>query len=183
MPFPGPLLLVDDDAPFRTRLAQALQSRGANVRSFADAASALDAASQEQPGAALVDLRLDGCSGREGLELLRNLLVLNPALPVVVLTGFASIATAMEAVRLGARDYLAKPVDPDQVLAALEGRRLPPESNPDAFRETPSLDRVEWEHIQRVLADCRGNISRTAQVLGLDRRTLQRKLAKYPPLR
>lgn len=100
-----------------------------------------------------------------------------------MLTGYGSIATALQAVRLGAADYLTKPADADQILAALQGSPRPPANSPDAPDTTPSLDRVEWEHMQRVLHDCGGNISQAARALGLDRRSLQRKLAKYPPRR
>lgn len=130
---------------------------------------------------AIVDLRLpDG----DGLTLVRELSAAQPGLPIVVLTGFGSIANALEAVRLGARDYLTKPADADQILlAALRGERIVRDNPKEVPAETPSLDRVEWEHIQRVLADCGGNISQTARLLGLDRRTLQRKLGKFPPQR
>jgi two-component system response regulator RegA len=101
----------------------------------------------------------------------------------VVLTSFGSIATAMEAVRWGARDYLTKPADAEQILAALRGERLIQSNSKEVPPETPSLDRVEWEHIQRVLTDCDGNVSQAARWLGIDRRTLQRKLGKYPPIR
>ena len=174
------LLLVDDDDLFRERLARALVARGARVVGAADAASASAALAAEEFGGVVTDLRMPGV---EGLGFVRELLALRPSLPVVVLTGFGSIASALEAVRLGARDYLTKPADPDQLLAALRGER-PPRGNPkEVPPEVPSLDRVEWEHIERVLADCGGNISQTARLLGLDRRTLQRKLAKYPPCR
>jgi two-component system response regulator RegA len=106
-----------------------------------------------------------------------------PAIPIVVLTGFGSIATALEAVRLGARDYLTKPVEPDQILLALRGERDRSGAPPETEVEPASLDRVEWEHIQRVLADTGNNITRAAKLLGIDRRSLQRKLAKYPPPR
>jgi len=102
---------------------------------------------------------------------------------LVVLTGFGSIATALEAVRLGAKDYLTKPADPDQILAALLGTVWLGENPKEIPVETPSLDRVEWEYIQRVLTDSGGNISQTARLLGINRRSLQRKLGKYPPPR
>jgi two-component system response regulator RegA len=102
---------------------------------------------------------------------------------LIVLTGFGSIATALEAVRLGATHYVTKPADADQVLAALRRNGLKDKNAKTVPTETPSLDRVEWEHIQRVLAETGGNISHAARLLGLDRRSLQRKLAKFPPSR
>jgi two-component system, response regulator RegA len=174
------LLLVDDDDSFRERLARALGARGARVVGAADATSALAALAAQEFGGIVTDLRMPDV---DGLEFVRRLLALRPALPVVVLTGFGSISSALEAVRLGARDYLTKPADPDQLLAALRGERPWRENPKQVPPEVPSLDRVEWEHVQRVLADCGGNISQAARLLGLDRRTLQRKLAKYPPNR
>jgi two-component system, response regulator RegA len=179
---PMRLLLVDDDDGFRVRLSRALEKRGAVVFEAASAA----AASEVDPGSldgAVVDLRFPQSDGGDGLAVVRDLHAARADLPIVVLTGFGSIATALEAVRLGARDYLTKPADPDQLLAALSGER-PFRSNPkDVPAEVPSLDRVEWEHIERVLAESGGNISHAARLLGLDRRTLQRKLAKLPPRR
>jgi two-component system response regulator RegA len=102
---------------------------------------------------------------------------------IVVLTGYGSIATALEATRRGAVDYLTKPADADQILAAFEksGQRPEAKNNAADAGSAPSLARVEWEHIQRILTDCGGNISRAARVLGIHRRSLQRKLSKYPP--
>ena len=168
------LLIVDDDAPFRERLVRAMLNRGYEAVGVADHASALDSARRESPELALVDLRLPG---RSGLEVVRDLKQLDPATTIVVLTGYGSIATAVEAVKLGATSYLAKPADAEQVVAAFEG------TPPAADVPTPSLARVEWEHIQRVLTDCGGNVSHAARALGLHRRSLQRKLAKYPVAR
>ncbi len=173
-----PVLLVDDDAPFRERLARALKSRGVETLAVASGEEAIESARTGAFSGAVIDLKMPGMSG---LELVRELRVLDPDLTLVVLTGFGSIATALEAVRIGARDYLTKPVDPDQLLAALSGMERPREVTPLPLPEIPTLDRVEWEHIQRVLAECSGNISQTARLLGLDRRSLQRKLAKHPP--
>jgi two-component system response regulator RegA len=173
-------LLVEDDSAFRERLARALTARGGVILPAADLACARSTWQANALAGAIVDLRLpDG----DGLTLVRELNAARPGLPIVVLTGFGSIANALEAVRLGARDYLTKPADADQILAALRGERLVRDNPKDVPAETPSLDRVEWEHIQRVLADCGGNISQTARLLGLDRRTLQRKLGKFPPNR
>jgi two-component system response regulator RegA len=122
-----------------------------------------------------VDLRL-GAS--DGIELVRALRALDAEMEIVVLTGYGSIVTAVDAVHAGATDYLAKPADAEQILVALRGEGA--DAGPG---EVPSLARVEWEHMQRVLADCDGNISEAARRLGLHRRSLQRKLSKYPPNR
>lgn len=177
---PRPFLLVDDDETFRSRLARALAARGAATVIAPDPAAAVAAVREQLFAGVVTDLRMPGTGG---LGLVRELLMLRPELPVVILTGFGSIATALEAVRLGARDYLTKPADPDLILAALRGERAPRPNPKDVPPEVPSLGRVEWEHIERVLAESGGNISQAARMLGLNRRTLQRKLGKYPPPR
>ena len=169
------LLLLDDDDVFATRIARALGSRGFEVSRAATAAEAIALARQESPECALVDLRLpDG----HGLDVVAELHAIDATTRIVVLTGYGAIATAVESLKRGASDYLTKPVDADQVASALE-----PQASPvDHLRAftVPSLARVEWEHIQRVMTECQGNISQAARVLGLHRRSLQRKLAKYP---
>ena len=177
---PQSLLLVDDDEVLRERLARALRGRGLEVRTAADAEDALSQARQESPELALVDLRMPG---RSGLELVRLLKELDPATKVVVLTGYGSIATATEAMRLGATHYLPKPANADEVLAAFHRDEHPPLEGVEAPARTPSLARAEWEHINRVLSDCGGNVSEAARRLGIHRRSLQRKLQKYPPSR
>lgn len=174
------ILLVDDDVPFRSRLARALTARGCVVAQASDSTEAEALAQTAAPTAAVVDLKLAGASG---LEVIPRLRARRPELRIVMLTGYGSIATALEAVRSGAQDYLTKPADTEQVIAALRGQTGPRETPRATPEETPSLDRVEWEHIQRVLSDCEGNVSHAARVLGIDRRSLQRKLAKYPPHR
>lgn len=171
---PRRFLVVDDDEIFRTRLVKAIQTRGLDARGAGTAAAALESATQFQPQAAIVDLRMPGASG---LDLVPELTARFPEIQVVVLTGYGSIATAVEAVRRGAINYLTKPLDADQILAAFEK-----ETEPASVEGTPSLARVEWEHIQRILHDCDGNISLAARKLGLHRRSLQRKLSKLPPL-
>jgi two-component system response regulator RegA len=168
------LMIVEDDTALRERLVRAMRDRGYDVRGVPDGPAALIAARQESPELALVDLRLPGDSG---LNVVRELKELDPSTVVVVLTGYGSIATAVESIKLGAASYLTKPADADQIVAAFEG------TQPDEPAEVPSLARVEWEHIQRVLADCGGNVSRAARALGIHRRSLQRKLSKYPASR
>ncbi len=168
------ILVVDDDGIFRERLAFSLQKRGHDVRD-SDGTHVLETAREFAPEAALLDLKMPE---ENGLALIPRLRELLPELRIVILTGYGSIATAMEAVRLGAADYLTKPVDAGQIETALSGHR--PASVDISI---PSLDRVEWEHLQRILADCGNNISQAARLLGIDRRSLQRKLAKYPPHR
>jgi two-component system, response regulator RegA len=168
------VLVVDDDDVFRTRLGKAFHDRGFDVRTAHSAAEAVRLAQQDSPEFAVVDLRMPGASG---LEVIRELHAIDPASVIVMLTGYGSIATAVEAVRAGAVHYLSKPVDIDQILAAFEGKTATPTVS---ALEVPSLARVEWEHIQRVLSDCDGNISQAARLLGLHRRSLQRKLSKDP---
>lgn len=177
IPLPQPILLVDDDDRFRERLALALRDRGHQVFTAPGPETAVALAGQVHPGCAVLDLKMPGGGG---LRLLTDLLLAHPNLRVVMLTGFGSIATAVEAIRAGALDYLTKPTDADAVLAALVGRE--DTSIPEDY-EPPSLARTEYEHIQRVLDDCDGNISHAARKLGLHRRTLQRKLATMPPRR
>jgi two-component system response regulator RegA len=167
------LLIVDDDDRFRERLMQAFRSRGFDVRAAADYPAAVASAQVESPELALIDLRLPGGSG---VDLVRELKGLDATTNVVVLTGYGSIATALESVRAGATTYLTKPVDADQIVAAFDH----PAAAGITPQGVPSLARVEWEHIQRVLADCEGNISQAARLLGIHRRSLQRKLAKFP---
>lgn len=171
------ILLVDDDENFRTRLARAFRERGLDVREAGHGDAALAISREDPPEMAVVDLRMPGAPG---LDVVRALLALEPAMRVVVLTGYGSIATAVEAVRLGATHYLTKPAYPDEILAAFEPRAAAVAAEAEAGGDVPSLARVEWEHIQRVMADCRSNVSEAARRLGLHRRSLQRKLAKAP---
>ncbi|MEO8257695.1 MAG: response regulator [Acidobacteriota bacterium] len=165
------LLIVDDDTAFRERLVRAMRDRGYEAAGVADYPSAIAAAREESPELALVDLRLPGESG---LSVVRDLKALDSSTVVVVLTGYGSIATAVESMKLGAASYLTKPANADQIVAAFDG------TQPADDTLAPSLARVEWEHIQRILADCGGNVSQAARVLNIHRRSLQRKLAKRP---
>jgi two-component system, response regulator RegA len=177
---PLPTILVADDSQlFRERLARAFRDRGFRVVVASDYDQAMQVAGADPPQLAVVDLRMPG---RSGLELVRDLIARDPAIRVLVLSGFGSIATAVDAVKLGAVNFLPKPADADDILAAFERSdvALPVEATGDAGG-SPSLARVEWEHIHRVLADCDGNISEAARRLGIHRRSLQRKLRKRAP--
>ena len=176
MESPTPYVLVaDDDDVFRDRLVQAFEDRGYDAQGASTAGAARSVTANRHPAYAVVDLRLPDGSG---LDLVRYLKELDSAINVVVLTGYGSIATAMDAIRLGATHYLQKPATVDDLLQAFARAGDAPTSAEDAT--VPSLARVEWEHLNRVLADCDGNISKAARLLGLHRRSLQRKLAKYP---
>lgn len=167
------LLIVDDDLPFRTRLVRAFADRGFEVTGAGSFDEAVAATDVDSPELALVDLRLPG---RSGLEVVKALRGADAGTTIVVLTGYGSIATAVDAMKLGATSYLTKPVNADQILTVFDGSLARDRSEPTA----QPLARVEWEHIQRVLADCDGNLSHAARVLGIHRRSLQRKLAKDP---
>ena len=173
------VLVVDDDAVFRDRLCRALAFRGWQTYSASDAETALRIAAEASPDLAIVDLRIPG---QGGLEIVRDLRELDETTCIIMLTGYGSIATALSATRLGADHYLSKPADADEILACYQRIAAGIEELDAPSPEgVPSLARVEWEHIQRVLADCGGNVSQAAKLLGLHRRSLQRKLAKYPP--
>ncbi|MBE1160587.1 response regulator transcription factor [Dyella acidiphila] len=175
-----PLLIVDDDATFVRVLSRALTSRGFEVLTASRADEARALSRRHQPRHCVLDLKL----GEEnGLRLIPELHELVPDMRILLLTGYASIATAVEAIKRGAHDYLAKPVDADAVVRALlEGESAQPGDDEviDAPEAPLALRRLEWEHIQRVLTECDGNISETARRLGMHRRTLQRKLSKHP---
>jgi len=168
------VLLVDDDERLRERLADAFRDRGLEVIVAQDHASALDLARARPIDRAVVDLRMPGPNG---LVVVQDLLAIQPTMQIVVATGYGSIATAVEAMRLGARDYLTKPANADQILSSFE---VEPDAPEDLDFEVPSLAKVEREHIERVLQDCNGNVSKAARVLGMHRRSLQYKLAKFP---
>jgi two-component system response regulator RegA len=176
------VLVVDDDETFRSRLVRALKARDYEAHGACDGETALAMACKESPEYAVVDLRMPGISG---LDVVRELKTVDPATNVVVLTGYGSIATALEAVRLGATHYLTKPADVDDIVAAWDRANQPLDAPVilDGKIDVPTLARAEWEHIHRVLTDCRGNISQAARLLGLHRRSLQRKLSKYPSAR
>ena len=170
----GDLLIVEDDAILRQQLAQSLGRRGFEVRMAGGVTEGVAAVRSAPPRYAVIDLRLGDGSG---LDVVAALHGARPEAKAVILTGYGNIATAVTAVKLGAVDYLAKPADADEIVAALTNEQPTP-----APPEHPmSPDRVRWEHIQRVLAGCNHNISEAARQLALHRRSLQRMLAKRPP--
>jgi two-component system response regulator RegA len=170
------VLILDDDARFGARLARAFEDRGWRAWTAAQPTDAIALAEDQLLDLAVIDLRLGASSGIDAVRALRTL---DAETVILLLTGYGSIATAVSALRAGASDYLTKPADADQLVAAFERQRAGVEDMA-APSTIPSLDQVEWEHIQRVLADCQGNISRAAKLLGVHRRSLQRKLAKRP---
>jgi two-component system response regulator RegA len=169
------LLVLDDDAPLRTRLGRALEQRGFEPVLVGSVSEALNAVRSHAPAYAVLDMRLDDGSGLQVVEAVR---AARPEAKIIMLTGYGNIATAVAAVKAGAVDYLSKPADADDVVRALlarpEDKAAPPE-NP------MSADRVRWEHIQRVYELCNHNVSETARRLNMHRRTLQRILAKRAP--
>lgn len=169
------LLILDDDKPFRERLGRAMEARGFEVTLAESVREGIQIARERAPAFAVVDLKLEDGNG---LDLVEALHEKRPACRVVVLTGFGNIATAVAAVKFGALDYLSKPADADDVMAAL---LAPPGSKPNPPENPMSADRVRWEHIQRVYELCGHNVSETARRLNMHRRTLQRILAKRSP--
>ncbi len=169
------LLLVDDDKPFLQRLARAMESRGFTVTTADSVEEGIAAVKLAAPAYAVVDMRLGDGNGLDIIEAIRTK---REDTRAIVLTGYGNIATAVNAVKIGAIDYLSKPADADEVFAALtrrDGEKIAPPENP------MSADRVRWEHIQRVYEMCERNVSETARRLNMHRRTLQRILAKRAP--
>jgi two-component system response regulator RegA len=171
-------LIVDDDQVFRERLARAFVQRKWEAEAVAGGEAALQFARDRSPDLVLVDLRMPG---KGGLDVVPELRAIDSSMTIVVLTGYGSIPTAISAMKRGADHYLSKPADADQILAVYE--KLQSAEAPEIPETVPSLARVEWEHMQRVLSDCGDNISQAARLLGIHRRSLQRKLWKHPPPR
>jgi len=170
-----PILIIDDDPTFNNILVRTLDRRGLSAIGALDSENALRLAREHAPERVVLDLNLGGISG---LQLIPCLLEINATMRIVVLTGYGSIATAVEAVKRGATQYLAKPVDIETILAAFADDIA--DEAMLTTEEPLSVDRMEWEHIQRVLNENEGNISATARALKMHRRTLQRKLSKHP---
>ncbi|WP_049720954.1 response regulator transcription factor [Gilvimarinus polysaccharolyticus] len=171
---PNHFLIVDDDTVFAAALQRSLIRRGYNADVAHSAAATQQCAQTQAYHYAIVDLKLGDDSG---LEVIKLLLQAQPSVVIVVLTGYSSIATAVQAIKLGAKNYLCKPADTDELLSALG---ISAASQPTIPDRPPSVDRVAWEHIQKVLLENNGNVSATARSLGMHRRTLQRKLTKRP---
>jgi two-component system response regulator RegA len=171
-------LVVDDDEVFRNRLCRALTLRNWEAEAAPDGEAALKFARDRSPDLVLLDLRMPG---KSGLEVVPELRAIDSSMTIIVLTGYGSIPTAISAMKKGADHYLGKPADADQILAVYDSLRSAPNQAPESPETVPTLARVEWEHMQRVISDCAGNISQAARLLGIHRRSLQRKLAKHPP--
>ena len=169
------ILVVDDDEVLRVRLEKSFARRGLTVYVASDVDSAIEQVQQNNPDLAVLDLKMPG---RSGLDLLSKIKSIAPQTKVVILTGYGSITNAVEAVKLGATNYVTKPADADDVLHSFDETAT---REPEADFPPPSLASAQWEHIQRVLADCGGNISEAARRLDIPRRTLQRKLKKNAP--
>jgi two-component system response regulator RegA len=173
-------LVVDDDEIFRSRLCRAFCARRWEAEYAQDGDHALKFVQDRSPDLVLVDLRMPG---KGGIDVVQELRAVDSSMTIIVLTGYGSIPTAISAMKRGADHYLSKPADADQILAVYETLRSAVSGPPEAPDTVPTLARVEWEHMQRVIADCDGNISQAARLLGIHRRSLQRKLSKYPPVR
>src|SRR5579872_2390815 len=174
------VLVVDDDDVFRNRLCRALVQRNWDASSASSGEEAVAIARERSPDLVLVDLRMPGMGG---LDLIQQLRAIDSSMAIIVLTGYGSIPTTISAMKRGADHYMSKPADAEQVLAAYANLQSADERTTELAVEVPSLARVEWEHMQRVMADCGGNVSQAARLLGIHRRSLQRKLSKYPPAR
>lgn len=169
------LLIVDDDGVFCEVLSEAMTKRGYNVSIANNVDEGIELANYESPEFAVVDLKMPG---KSGLNMVSELKTIDEHTRIVVLTGYASISTAVEAIKLGAMHYLSKPADADEIEASFYREHGDQET---PIRTKPlSVGQVEWEHIHKILTECDGNISETARRLNMHRRTLQRKLAKYP---
>lgn len=172
------ILIVDDNEVLRVQLSRAFKRRGYHPHTARDYDEAASVARELRPDLAVIDLRMPG---KSGLDLLIELKRISNSTRVVVLTGFGSISTAVDAMRLGAANYVSKPADADDILAAFARANAPVGVLLPDPHDAPSLARAEWEHIHRILTDCGGNVSEAARRLGIHRRSLQRKLKKRAP--
>ncbi|MGC1272486.1 MAG: response regulator [Planctomycetaceae bacterium] len=175
---PQTCLIVDDNELLRNRLAEAIAERGYRTSTARNYDEAVRQIREEAPELAVIDLKMPG---KSGLELVRILRELSPETKAVVCTGFGSIANAVEAIHAGAVNYVTKPADADEILAAFKKAEEPESDVAELDYQPVTLAEAEWEYIQQVLADCGGNISKAARLLGIERRTLQRKLKKMRP--
>lgn len=171
-------LIVDDNELLRQRLAEAIADRGYETTTASNYDEAIDSVRRTLPELAVIDLKMPG---KSGLDVLKTLLEISPQTKAVVCTGFGSIANAVEAIHAGAVDYVTKPADADEILAAFRKHHDGEHEENELSYQPVTLAEAEWEHIQQVLADCNGNISKAARLLGIERRTLQRKLKKMRP--
>ncbi len=177
---PQSILLVDDDEILLSVLSRALSRRGYQVVQASNSELALEKNKKNNFDKAVVDLKI---AEESGLQLIPKLIEDNSRLQIVMLTGYSSIATAVEAIKRGAKNYLCKPADVDQILKAFEGeetKTIASDVDFEMHSSPPSVERLEWEHIQRTMQENDNNISATARALGMHRRTLQRKLQKRP---
>ena len=173
------IMLVDDSFVLRDRLAEAFEERGFRVEVAGTCDEAVESFKADPTDLAVVDLRMPG---RTGLTLISDLKAIREDVQVLILSGFGSIATAIDAIRLGAVNFLPKPADADDILSAFQRGGTEVEMPfMDEDIPVPTLAQAEWEHIHRVLADCNNNISEAARRLGIHRRSLQRKLRKRAP--
>ena len=174
------VVVIDDDEIFRTRLCRAFAQRAWRALGAPSGEVATGLVEEHEPDLVVIDLRL---AEESGLDVIGQVRKRDAEAKIIMLTGYGSIATALTAIKEGADDYISKPADVEQILAAYRKAMGNDAAENDETPLAPSLARVEWEHMQRVLADCGGNISKAARVLGIHRRSLQRKLEKYPPSR
>lgn len=169
------LLIIDDDEVFADVLARAMAKRFSRVFTAYDVAQAVISAGEEKPDKIVLDLKIHQSSG---LDIIEQLCAASPGVAIVILTGYSSIATTVEAIKLGAVNYLCKPVNADELIQAFDDSKA--SALIDIPDSPPSVDRLQWEHIQKVMNQNKGNISATARALGMHRRTLQRRLQKRP---
>ncbi|HIJ79274.1 MAG: response regulator [Desulfobulbaceae bacterium] len=173
------ILLVDDEELTRERLTRAFDKKGITVFTATTLSEAIKVIKKQHPKLAVTELNL---ADNSGLELIKKAKEIDQEIRIIMLTGYGSIATAVSAIKLGAVDYLSKPADAEDIMNAF-AKDITPIDTHHLLNDhpVPSLARVEWEHLNRVLKNCEGNISLTAKKLNVHRRTLQRKLHKYPP--
>lgn len=169
------IIIIDDDQTYREVLSRSLSGLNCNTQQFSDPQAAMHAIKDTSKVIVLLDLKLESDSGLRWIESIRHN---NPECRIILLTGYASISTAVESIKLGADDYLAKPITAREILNHLQNKQ--PDADVPISEKPMSVERLEWEHIQKVLLDNEGNISASARALGMHRRTLQRKLAKKP---